>query len=1835
MSITTITPRFIPLIQSGADLTGDVTQLPGYQPAETPPDYSGDVISEDMGKNAPPASRRSVDPILETARQFGDIEPETREEGFDPIVETAIKYGDLPETYAGAYEGIEQEKEKPKTSDDIIADQIANDPVINPAMGDKLDVAKGPRKMKHTLEPSPLDPNTGLPVDAEKQLAYDRETEEILQNKYGTPLSHLTNIPTGVSAITSSLLPGVENNERWEEAKGGVQMILEEIPMWLSGEWAIKSLSPVAKAAGGKILKFIDSRAPFELHAPDIGATYTKVMEQYAATRPPFPVTEQAGLRVQTKVTQRINELQQKPAEQLTHDDRAFLNHLLQPDEGVTLGMGGAGRVGGTGVKRDPALMGLSDGEVVSYFSKLPSQTITSGDAAVLWMRDHGLYPEHWERMRLANWEGYSRNAFNKKNRKFLNNLYDDPKFQALNKFDQVRVYAAAQRPPRQKVYPENFSLTQNAKAVGSDIFTVDTIRGCDNFCLDCYAVFGAAQTRIEHASVVKATLKGKFNPDRTYRFGTVGDPAYDWAHSVDQVKKVIARSPEEFDPRKGVYGITKLQSIDGLDTSIFHNLEVSLDPLFPDHMMTAMQNVVRLKRMDPDVNIYLRIRSFESLNKDLSASLDTAVKFAKDTGLPVLETRMRWKSGGGKKEKGSFDLIEGDPSMYKRSGPQMKLKTSALDKRFDPGQFSQCNTLDILEDACLKCGRCKNFIENQIGSGPIKRDPFADKPGTTLGMFYGETSTSMQLAKSSETFMDPGMKGMPEGTFAPIWDRGKPRFEVTDAHSDLQIPGFRNADNISSRRDPKKWLGRKFPKNPGGPPSSMPLPKLLKHDILYYEYPFLKDTKIYYDRNSNYRAYVLPGENAIYLTSVPSKNIKKDLIHEIQHLIQLKEGWTPGGASKFARDILQKALLQTKNDININSVIVNAMEKINAGESVESVTKALHRDYPTIMASHGLDVTDGITHHLNAGTKVSSITNDLSKKQMDLRRLERMNKMTDLDLYRHIGGEIEARAAGRGLRMSDRELRSTDPYSGQVDHYVDEAGNLQRPHVLIPEYDADFKKLVGGRIGKEETKAPRVSEEGPTLGMGFAGVWERMFGKKSPKPSTPEEAAEKIVIQSEKGRMNSRDVGEAVGVVLDAAKKDPGNEILNDTKKRMFKRLGEYLLVDCDPAVIEGLASKQGMTVAEYVTKLQGEVSEGARTLNQLSRMSKSLRMAFEDNPEVMAAMDKVNLDKLSFIERYIWRPYRKADNVRRQLLITQLATTARNIWSQGARVAVDVFDDAVYGIIGLSRGEGKQAFGELLEDFGALYRRMTPQGRQRFESLMNRFDDINLEMLGDNISDVALSKKALRYLNSLNRMQEHYFRRVAFDARLTALTKKHGLDPLKDNVPDWILKDSFEHAMEMTFQASGGKLAQAMRHAYSDLPILTTVNPFPRFWANSINFLLDFGPLGFARAGVMASKKGMTDEVVRTMSRATVGTMMIGAAWQLRNSDLAGPKYYLIKTGKNKNGDDTFMDTRSFSPFSTYLAFGEMLKGEKSTMTAGDMIQAFIGINRIAGTGLALLDVFKEQIGGRKTGEAMSDTTKRVMADVVAQFVGGYTVPLKTIKDALGAIDPSQATLQSTKVDLESGGAKTMLRPALSNVPYGNKVNDIPGMEGTVVPSTSITRTDKIRAENPLSRQLTGISLQTRTPLEQEIDKLAIDNLSPRTGTPEVDRLMMREIAQAGFVDEGNELIESEYYKFLDPQERIAEIRKLANGYRAEVRDEVKFDVYNNILSRKKSAMDRYKYILKLVEKGRVNAELLENLMDEHDHGMSSKMLDKIEMTFETKVRDPYGPMAGVNAE
>ena len=558
------------------------------------------------------------------------------------------------------------------------------------------------------------------------------------------------------------------------------------------------------------------------------------------------------------------------------------------------------------------------------------------------------------------------------------------------------------------------------------------------------------------------------------------------------------------------------------------------------------------------------------------------------------------------------------------------------------------------------------------------------------------------------------------------------------------------------------------------------------------------------------------------------------------------------------------------------------------------------------------------------------------------------------------------------------------------------------------------------------------------------------------------------------------------------------------DESQRIFKNIGRLLAnEEIDAKSVPEILKKMGLTPEQFAKEFMDTASYFGRGLGRLGYVAKQLKFAFKDNPQAMQAFDDI-IKKSPELEGFekafdmTLHGIQKMENTRRGLLVTQVATAMRNAWSQLGRITIGTLDDTFQGVLrGTVGGEGKtlDQAREGLSAFHAFWNKLTPSGRNKLNSVLETNHAVieKTRLLSQPVHEVTLGSKVAQILNTGNRIQEIFFRKLAFEAKLRQSLSRKGLDfntidPKHIPVDD--IKNSVDYALEMTFSASpkGQAYQQFIKH-WSNSP-LTTVNPFPRFGLyNAPKFLFEHSPLGYLHAfspnTIKKLASGNPDVFAKAASRATLGSLMLMSAWQLRNSEYAGEKWYEIKAG-----DKTY-DTRVFAPLSTYLFVAEAFSNPKN-IKAEDWAMASIGLNRIAGTGLVLTDWLRTKD---------LETAKKAISTFIGQYAGSFTVPFRTPKDIVAGINDEESKIRDVRDN-------PLIGPILANIPY---------ISQALPERPSPLKTGAMKTETPLLRQFTGFSGRTKTIIEKEVDKLQIDfiQILPSTGIPEADRQIARNMA------------------------------------------------------------------------------------------------------------------------
>ena len=603
--------------------------------------------------------------------------------------------------------------------------------------------------------------------------------------------------------------------------------------------------------------------------------------------------------------------------------------------------------------------------------------------------------------------------------------------------------------------------------------------------------------------------------------------------------------------------------------------------------------------------------------------------------------------------------------------------------------------------------------------------------------------------------------------------------------------------------------------------------------------------------------------------------------------------------------------------------------------------------------------------------------------------------------------------------------------------------------------------------------------------------------------------------------------------------------------------------------AELEELIRSHGVeSTSAYIAELMGSsITEAARRLNLLSQLKRQWtaqeRRAAGDAADVLSSSN--SWDELSSV-------WSRLNNVRRGLLVTQMATAARNAWSQTYRIAgMDTLESAFNA--GFQRVTGSRVTADPLANWRHVTEALGKSKEiwPKMAELLEQYPDKRDALLGSYFSDLSTTaakqghtftgtdrainglERGVHVLNFFNRTQEFFFRKSVFMGEIDRLLRTRGTsleETVRSNRMDTITPNDVSGA---TMKALKLTFAEAPRYGTQAANFIRLVNnspltfllPFPRFLYNSMKFHFEYP---FAVRHLMNPRQWA--EFMRgnpeMITKGLIGASMLGAAYLIREEN-EGTKWYEITV------DDRTIDLRPFNPFSAYLFAADVLKrykdGTLNTLTAKDVIQGTVGVNFRAGLGLYAIDSMFEQLAGVQKGDrSIGDIPKAALGEIVS----GLLVPLKTASDLL------------TSGEALAGNDEALWRRQTRGEPFLGPIRrTIPQLARGLPPSFAPTKPRPIGAETeptaPAIRQLTGFFIgERKNYIERELDRLQFtyqEVLRPE-GIPEFDNLIAREMGRMAeerlgqFIRSAGYRMRSERAKGAALADRLKRVRAVARA-------------------------------------------------------------------------------------
>lgn len=572
--------------------------------------------------------------------------------------------------------------------------------------------------------------------------------------------------------------------------------------------------------------------------------------------------------------------------------------------------------------------------------------------------------------------------------------------------------------------------------------------------------------------------------------------------------------------------------------------------------------------------------------------------------------------------------------------------------------------------------------------------------------------------------------------------------------------------------------------------------------------------------------------------------------------------------------------------------------------------------------------------------------------------------------------------------------------------------------------------------------------------------------------------------------------------------------KVTRDPNRLISDQIFELLQTErLQPEAVQEVMAKHNVSADEFANLWRvTNVRVAARQLGMLGAVEAKLKKLSGQslNEGEMEMLRRGGLDEQA--RGMAW--WRRVSNVWRGALVTQLATAMRNAETQVGRIGVDVLQHGMDKMLARMFGGGK-ATPDPVSAFAPVVRMFSRGNKQMVEDILSRFPKQHDRLFFRYSSDVnagvlGFPEKAVHILNAANRFQEYAVRRSVFAAELDRLlgARGHRLDDIvaKNQVgaiPQDMIEDAVNKALELTFAKDFDPFGQGYDRvagnvikAVNNVPGAHIGFPFPRFFFNALKFQFEFSPMGVLKLLSQSERARVASGDFAVISRATIGTAMLLAAYAVRESDYAGERWYEARLP-----DGRTLDLRPFNPFASYFFIADVIKrsrdGTLYQLTSKDITMGLFATQYRAGAGLAVVDAILGGVVG--TGDA--EKGLRLVQQVGGEYAGGFFTAVQQVKDVVAQFDESERIVRDRK-------ANPFMGPIYAHFPYAEQAMGVPDVE---LP----TREGPLVRQEPLLRQLTGANInQEKNALEKELDRLGFSRKEyfGSTGHPEADRLVAK---------------------------------------------------------------------------------------------------------------------------
>ena len=354
----------------------------------------------------------------------------------------------------------------------------------------------------------------------------------------------------------------------------------------------------------------------------------------------------------------------------------------------------------------------------------------------------------------------------------------------------------------------------------------------------------------------------------------------------------------------------------------------------------------------------------------------------------------------------------------------------------------------------------------------------------------------------------------------------------------------------------------------------------------------------------------------------------------------------------------------------------------------------------------------------------------------------------------------------------------------------------------------------------------------------------------------------------------------------------DGQKEKMADTVLRIVSQASEI-----NDDVFEQALRRTGLEPAEFVQVSRLGIHESGAAMQLYSTMAKKIELMAGNNPELKAKLAKLygKDNEIGTARGTFWGFLKRLDRESRALMVTQVATTARNVISAAGAVTFGAAAKLVEGTMVHSYNSiaGALSGNAARIPFKTGMMQTLDEATGAFRAIMGHRESMDLAkmMLKDNsrLSQTLFRSlqetgnetltKTTRFMNGLNMMQDQVIRSGVFTDSVNRQMKKLDLnmyDYIANNkpIPTQVLTKATDDALEATFalMPHKGTVLRTFVDAAESIPFATTfVFPFARFMADAMAFQYKYSPANFLNAaGAFRSGKAISKKAGKKFAEA-----------------------------------------------------------------------------------------------------------------------------------------------------------------------------------------------------------------------------------------------------------------------------------------------------------------------------------------------------------------------------